>query len=168
MHQDEFYNLGATIAFNSAGLPSETEIRNAIGRIYYYVYHEILEWIQGDSNLSVYYKNSAETGSHSKLRDVFLQVSQNDNDTKFGKVYRLLANLHASRCICDYKLQQEVTRDFLETFEATLTEFKEECVKLNPALLKLIPCEEFEEIAELKTATFSAMVRKKPSLKILD
>lgn len=168
MHHDEFYNLGASIAFNSKCSPSEIEIRNAIGRIYYYVYHEVLEWVQGDEALSVYFNNSEEKSSHLKLRDVFLQISQKDKDTKFGKVYRLLADLHKSRCICDYKLTHEVTKDFLDTFEAVLSEFKEECIKLKPEILKLVPYEEFEDIAEFKAPTYNAVVRKKPSLKILD
>lgn len=169
MHQDKFFESGFKLDFEGATVIEEVEIRNAIGRIYYYIYHEVLIWINSDSALNPIYQNIDEKSYHKKLRKVFQEIAIDTNDTVYGTIYRMLGLLHQSRCDCDYDLDESIDSEFFDTFIANFASLKQAVFNLNQEIFKLFECEIFEEIATTSSSNASiAIFRKKSSLRPLE
>lgn len=170
MDHSEFYHLGNRLALSEDKLHVESEIRNAIGRLYYYVYHEILFWVKSDKQLSNYYLTSTERSSHKKLFDVFYESAKDTKDLRYGKIKRLLCDLHDSRCICDYDLDETIDKSILEEFQADLLDLKDVVLHYKDNVFASVISEVGEVDDVFKTQNFSAKVvqKKKPTLRILE
>ena len=169
MHHEKFFESGNKLDFSGVDFIEEIEIRNSIGRIYYYIYHEILSWVKSDSQLNNFYQNSTEKSFHKKLRCVFQELANTTKNTIYGKIFRILGLLHQSRCDCDYELQDNINEDFFNTFIANFASLKQTVIILNNNIFKVFKCEIYEEVAstETKNATITVL-KKKPSLKCLE
>lgn len=170
MNHSEFYHLGNRLT-SSLGNPAiESEIRNIIGRLYYYVYHEILIWVKSDETLLNLYRSSTEKGSHNKLYDAFFQYAKSTQELKYGTIKRLLCDLHDSRCLCDYKLNESVNASIIDEFHAVLLELKEVVQHVRKSVFSAVVSEELQIEEVLVTENFTAKVVKKQKhgLRILD
>jgi len=164
-HKD-FYNLGRKIDLLE-GNPSEAELRTSIGRIYYYVYHEILRWVNCETLLLNAYYESEILSTHKRLIDTFAKVSKNTQKLIYGKICRLIGALHTLRCNADYQLHQKID---MQTYKSTLANFedlKEACEQLRPDMFQI----DINTISETlgTTQTTNAEIKvKKRTIRILD
>lgn len=168
MEHDAFYNAGNMIVAKSYPNSSEIEFRTAVGRIYYYVYHEILSWVKSDDTLSAIYSGSEIKSTHKKLINVFYELTKKTKDLNYGKISRLLSVMHGFRCRADYLLEALVDKSLFESIIANLDDLKEACIKCNKNLFSIVRSEKQNTIGSLKTGSANIEVRKKPTLRLLD
>ena len=118
MNHQELLNLALEIQNNQN--PSEVKVRNAMGRLYYFAYHETLLMIQGNDGLKAVY-DQLSGGSHEKVLKTFIEyyrLSQNYDAFEFGQKLEFLRN---SRNIADYKLDRTLA---ITNFNTMLTQLK--------------------------------------------
>ncbi len=170
MHHSNFFDAGNKVVFTSTSLPHEIDLRNAISRLYYYIYHEVLIWIHNDEILKNLYLNSVEKSKHKRLRSVLAHRVKESRDTSYGTISRLLGILHQARCDCDYNLDNTVDKNFYDSFIANFTSLKQISINLKNDIFNKFECTLLEEIATTKIGNNQIRVCKavKPSLKILD
>lgn len=172
MDHAKFYESGTKFNFDQIENPEEIEIRNAVGRIYYYIYHEVLKWVNSDNTLRPIYLNLDIKSFHLKLRKVFFELVQETNIELYGKISRLLENLHQARCDCDYDLLEVVDKDLYDTFIVNFTDLKQACLKFKNDIFPAFECEILEEIASTNIENAKITILKKgksdkPKLRIL-
>lgn len=168
MEHNAFYSMGNMIVNSSHPNPSEVELRTAVGRIYYYVYHEILNWVVSDENLNTLYRDSEIKSTHKKLINVFYELTKQTQDLNYGKITRLLSAMHGFRCKADYHLEGMVDRALFDSILANLNDLKDTCMTYNHTLFSVVISEKPSIIGSIKTNSGNFEVRKKPTLRLLD
>lgn len=167
MNHDAFYVMGSKIISQNNDNLTEADIRTAIGRVYYYIYHEVLNWVKLEEFMLNVYSESEIKSTHKKLINVFYELARSTRNLQYGKISRLLSTLHSLRCIADYQLNDPVDKALFESMEANLEDLKEACLSLKNDLFKILNNEVVETIAAHRTQDATLEVRKKP-LRILD
>lgn len=167
MNHDEFYSIGKGIVSQNGSAYTEIELRTAIGRIYYYIYHEVLDWVQHDEYMKDFYFESEVKSSHKKLINVFYEMAKKTRNLQYGKIHRLLSTLHTYRCSADYQLRDSINKDLFDSFEADLDDLKEACLLFKTEIFSIIKKEQTDILSSLKTENAIIHVRK-PKLKLLD
>lgn len=110
MYHDEFYNSVSNILPNA----NEIEFRNAMSRVYYYVYHEILVLIKGNKELNTIYEeferksDRDKPSSHKLLQTVFFTYATRYKNVKYTDIGKKLGSLHQLRCHADYMLNKKI------------------------------------------------------------
>lgn len=110
MHHHEFYDSVSNTQPNA----SEIEFRNAMSRVYYYIYHEILSLIKENEELNVIYEEfEKKTGrdklsSHTLLQTVFFTYATRSKNSQYTDIGKKLGSLHQLRCHADYMLNKKI------------------------------------------------------------
>jgi|GEM_PF-4887696 len=167
MNHDAFYLIGNKIISQNNKDLTEVELRTAIGRIYYYIYHEILNWVDTDDSMKLIYSESKIKSAHKKLVNVFFEMAKNTRNLQYGKISRLLALLHSLRCVADYQLDEPVNKALFDSMEANLEDLKDACLSLKNDLFKILNGEIVETIGAHKTQNATLEVKKR-TLRLLD
>lgn len=167
MNHDAFYVIGNKIISQNKDDLTEAEIRTAIGRVYYYIYHEILSWVNIDDSMKVVYSESDIKSTHKKLINVFFEMAKSTKNLQYGKISRLLSTLHYYRCLADYQLNEPVDKALFESMQANLEDLKDACLALENDLFEILNNETIETISTHKTQSATLEVRKR-TLRLLD
>ncbi len=167
MNHDAFYVMGNKIISQNNDNLTEAEIRTAIGRIYYYIYHEVLSWVNIDDSMKVVYSESEIKSTHKKLINVFFEMAKSTKNLQYGKISRLLSTLHSYRCLADYQLNDPVDKALFESMQANLEDLKEACLGLKNDLFEILNIKTIETIGAHKTQSATLEVRKR-TLRLLD
>lgn len=123
MERKELLDLALEI--NALTNKSEVKIRNAIGRLYYFIYHESLAIIKETPGLNQIYENfHRDTPSHKKLLDTFEAYADQYNSFQHGQFRKKLKSLRNLRNTSDYKLDQTIGIGYLNTIIADLEYLK--------------------------------------------
>lgn len=105
VHHHEFYDSVSSTQPNA----SEIEFRNAMSRIYYYVYHEILSLIEQYTDLKdIYDELGGQYSSHKLLQNVFFTYTKRFKNKEYMYIGQKLGSLHQLRCYADYTLNQNI------------------------------------------------------------
>lgn len=110
MHHHEFYDSVSNTQPNA----SEIEFRNAMSRVYYYIYHEILSLIKENEELNTIYEefekklDRDKPSSHKLLQNVFLTYTTRSKNLQYTHIANSLKTLHNLRCDADYKLNEKI------------------------------------------------------------
>jgi len=167
MNHEAFYVLGNKIISQTNDNLTEAELRTAIGRIYYYIYHEVLRWVNIDDSMKLVYSESEIKSTHKKLINVFFEMAKNTRNLQYGKISRLLSTLHSYRCLADYQLNDQVDKALFESMIANLEDLKEACSSFKNDLFKVLNVETVETLGAHKTQSATLEVRKR-TLRLLD
>lgn len=165
-----FYESGISLQFNAEKKPDEVLIRNSIGRIYYYIYHEALEWLFNDSLLLAKYESLEKKvpSFHKRLARTFADCSADTQKLSYGTISRLLYALHDARCKADYHLDHTVDESDFFSMLGTLESLKQESQKFNSNVFRIETNIKSENLNVLRTDVGSIAVIKRPTLRILD
>lgn len=176
MNHVEFLEIGLSIDCENAG---EVTIRNSLGRIYYYVYHELLEFVMVDESLAKIFSDLKEKipSCHKRLAVVFAEAAKGTQNLKFGKISRLLGVLHRLRCQADYELDTNLNKDSYLSMIAQLDDLKNVAQEINPNSFDtdVLPKNIIITGTTINSASIQVIrrnqpdrLKKKPSLRILD
>ncbi|ENV34538.1 hypothetical protein [Acinetobacter gerneri] len=170
-HKDFFYQ-GISINLDCSNPPKEVVIRNAIGRMYYYIYHEALVFIQNNDFLSSIFNDelfkNKNPSSHMRLVNTFSEYARISQDLKYGSISRYIGSLHSLRCLSDYNLTKVVKENDFFSFLANLESLKLEIAKINSDFFRVDTKLKSESITQSTTNIGQIVVKKKPSLRILE
>lgn len=177
MNHAEFLKIGIEIDISVA---NEATIRNSLGRIYYYTYHEILKFISHDSVLMQIFEDQKESipSYHKRLVIVLAEASRLTHDWTYGTVSRLLGVLHSMRCEADYDLNVTLNKSHLLSMIAQLDTLRDAAQKLQPTSFDISVLPTGLVVDETKVDSASIKVvrtgyskdvsAKRSSLRILD
>lgn len=104
---DDFINFARDSISNCSTSSSvEIDLRNAVSRAYYGLYHAALVYA---NTVSVIPVGDYLGSTHKKLSDFFQQCSHSDAELKrlHKRVGYSLKQLHAKRCSADYEIYDE-------------------------------------------------------------
>lgn len=105
MHHHNFYDSVSSTQANA----SEIDFRNAMSRIYYYVYHEILSLIEKYTDLKIIYDElKGQYSSHKLLQNVFFTYTTRSKSLQYAHIANSLKTLHNLRCDADYHLDEQI------------------------------------------------------------
>lgn len=110
VHHHEFYDSVSSTQPNA----SEIEFRNAMSRIYYYIYHEILSLIKENEELNTIYEefekklDRDKPSSHKLLQNVFFTYATRFKNLQYTDIGKKLGSLHQLRCYADYCLDEQI------------------------------------------------------------
>lgn len=105
VHHHNFYDSVSNTQANA----SEIEFRNAMSRIYYYVYHEILSLIEKYTDLKIIYDElKGQYSSHKLLQNVFFTYTTRFKNLQYAHIANSLKTLHNLRCDADYHLNEQI------------------------------------------------------------
>lgn len=105
MHHLDFYECVKNTPANA----TEVEFRNAISRIYYCVYHEILSLIEKYTDLKIIYDElKGQYSSHKLLQNVFFTYTTRFKNLQYTHIAKSLETLHNLRCDADYHLDEQI------------------------------------------------------------
>lgn len=163
-----FFELGISLKFDQASPPTEVEIRNAIGRIYYYTYHEALELVNANEALLEIYNELKEEfpSFHKRLFRTFVVFATQNQDLSYGTISRHLGNLHTFRCSADYNLEAQITERDYFSFLANLDSLKLEIVKKDKNFFDVQTSLNSQSVIQTNLDCGKAIVRKR--LRVLD
>lgn len=119
MQHHEFYDCTTSIQANA----TEIELRNAMSRLYYYVYHEILSIISQNEDLSLIYQG-LEGSSHQRLQNTFFNYTTRTRKLIYTEISQLLKALHKLRCDADYELNDKIVFSDFNSMLAQLQTLK--------------------------------------------
>lgn len=170
MDHQAFFEQGISLNFDLKTAPTEVEIRNAIGRIYYFTYHEALSFVKENSFLSAIYDDLKDKvpSSHKRLFQTFVLYASTNQELIYGTISRHLTTLHTMRCTSDYDLKSVVSQNCYFSLLANLESLKLEIAQLNSNFFNINTSLKSENITQSKVAAGNIIVRRKPSLKIMD
>lgn len=180
MNHIDFFKIGIGVDFSKSDELSEATIRNSLGRLYYYTYHEALKFVHEDENLLKIYTDLALSipSYHKRLIAVFAHFAANTQNLKYGKISRLLSVLHNLRCDADYELSKVLGKNDFLSMLAQLDDLKNVVQELNSQYFNITvspvntsvstTCIENGTIRVLKKERISSEPKKKPSLRLLD
>lgn len=111
VHHHEFYDSVSNTQPNA----NEIEFRNAMSRIYYYIYHEILSLIKENEELNTIYEEFEKQldrrdkpRSHQLLQNVFFTYATRSKNSQYTDIGKKLGSLHQLRCHADYILNKKI------------------------------------------------------------
>ncbi|MEN8291966.1 hypothetical protein ABFO59_05725 [Acinetobacter radioresistens] len=180
MDHIEFFKIGIEVDFNKLDEFSEATLRNSLGRLYYYTYHEALKFVREDESLIKIYTDltSSIPSYHKRLITVFAKFSANTQNLKYGKISRLLSVLHNLRCDADYELSKVFGKNDFLSMLAQLDDLKNVVHELNPHYfnISVSPVNSNISTTSVESGTIRVMrkeisssaPRKKPILRLLD
>lgn len=171
MDHKAFFDQGISLSFDQNTRPVEADIRNAIGRLYYYAYHEALKFVQNNEFLSLIY-NDAEfkkknPTSHKRILKTFAKYSSDSQNLNYGTISRHLGNLHTMRCTADYDLIQVVNENNYFSFIANFESLKQEIIKIDVGSFNVDTKLESENITQTDAA-FGKIIVKKKGLRLVE
>ncbi|TCB67411.1 hypothetical protein E0H88_12855 [Acinetobacter sp. ANC 4216] len=171
MEHKSFFDTGIQLDFSNGNEPSEVLIRNAIGRLYYYVYHEVLSWINLDENLGQHYDalSSEYPTTHKRLAQTFLEYSRTTKDLQYSSIYRLLINLHQWRCKADYQLNININKSNYYSVIENIKCLKDLSQKFRSDRFEIeIDLVEVDIITHKTRSASMQVIKRKPTLRLLD
>ena len=171
MDHKAFFYQGISLKLDQIPAPDEVSIRNAIGRMYYYAYHEALIFVQNHSFLSSIYNDQLfikkNPRLHKRLVKTFAEYAANTQDLKYGTISRYLGSLHTMRCFADYNLIRLVKESDFFSFLANLESLKLEIIKIDSNSYDVDIKIKSENIIQTNTEIGKVVVKKK-GLRLLD
>lgn len=180
MNHSEFLDTGVDVDFSKLDELTEVRLRNSLGRIYYYTYHEALSFVINDFELNNLYLNLKQTipSTHKLLISTFAEKAKETQNRSYGKISRLLGVMHNLRCNADYDMNIVVGKNEFLSMLAQLEDLKNAANELKPAHFTKSITPEKTSLTETKVDNASikvfkkevdnTQVRKKPSLRLLD
>lgn len=180
MNHVEFLEIGVDVDFSKLDELTEVKLRNSLGRIYYYTYHEALSFVSNDIELNKLYLNLKQTiqPTHKLLISTFAEKAKETQNKNYGKISRLLGVMHKLRCNADYDMDIIVGKNEFLSMLAQLDDLKSAANELNPDRFTSLVTPEKTSIIETKIDNASIKVfkkdadvipkKKKPSLRLLD
>lgn len=180
MNHIEFFKIGIGVDFNKLDEFPEATLRNSVGRLYYYTYHEALKFIHEDEGLIEIYTDLASSipSYHKRMITVFARFAANTQNLKYGKISRLLSVLHNLRCDADYELNKVLGKNDFLSMLAQLDDLKNVVHELNQQYFNIsvspvnsnisTTCMENGTIRVMRKENPSSEPKKKPTLRLLD
>lgn len=102
----DFYKFAIDLYDEKKPSVDGATIRTCMSRLYYAVYHTVLDWLV-THKLKVL--SQFNCGSHEKLQFALKQISRETKNLRFNQLALKLHNLHNKRCLADYKMQHSAT-----------------------------------------------------------
>lgn len=161
MQHHEFYNCTTSIQANA----TEIELRNAMSRLYYYVYHEILSIISQNKDLSLIYQG-LDGSSHKRLQNTFFTYTKRTGKLIYTEISRLLQTLHNLRCDADYELNINIVFSDFNSMLAQLQTLKSKFQMENATAFN-INIELPKKVVVIKN-TNKQDIQNKPSFSFVD
>lgn len=180
MNHVEFLDIGVDVDFSKLEELTEAKLRNSLGRIYYYTYHEALSFVSNDIELNELYLSLKQTihQTHKLLISTFVAKAKETQNRNYGKIARLLGVMHQLRCNADYDMDIVVGKNEFLSMLAQLDDLKNAANELNPEHFTASVTPDKTSIIETKIDNASIKVfkkdidvlpaKKKPSLRLLD
>lgn len=107
----DFYTFAIELYEDKKESASSATIRTCISRLYYAVYHSVLDWlVEYQSKLLSQYN----CGSHEKLQFCLKAISRETKNLRFNQLAIKLHSLHEKRCLADYKMGHSITIQHVE------------------------------------------------------
>lgn len=162
MQHHEFYNCTTSIQANA----TEIELRNAMSRLYYYVYHEILSIISQNKDLSLIYQG-LDGSSHKRLQNTFLTYTTRTKEIRYTEISKLLKTLHNLRCDADYELNDKIVFSDFNSMLAQLQTLKSKFQMENATAFNIdivFP----EKVVVTKRTNQQDIQPKKPNFSFVD
>lgn len=98
----DFKQFAITLYDDRKANLDEATVRTCISRLYYFLYHKVLNWLEGQWGQAI---NAMGGTSHKRLQDCLEVLAEDNSDNDFNKLAMKLRSLHSKRCQADYKLQ---------------------------------------------------------------
>lgn len=168
MDHKSFFEQGISLKFEDLTPPAEVDIRNSIGRMYYFTYHEALALVNNnDALLKIYNDLIIEFPStHKRLFQTFVKYAMQTQDLVYGAISRHLANLHTFRCSADYDLNVQITDSDYFSFLANLDSLKIETLKKDSRFFNVETNLNSKNVVQTDINCGKVIVKKR--LRILD
>lgn len=180
MNHVEFLKIGIDVDFTKLEELTEVKIRNSLGRIYYYTYHEAMKFVCEDDELSKIFDNlkCSIPSFHKRLITVFAEIAKHTQNLKYGKISRLLGILHTMRCDADYDMDMKLGKNDFLSMLAQLDDLKNVSQELKPDYFQVCLTPEDISLSEttienasikvFKKEQASIPIKRRPSLRILE
>lgn len=107
----DFYKFAIDLYEEKRDTANSATIRTCISRLYYAIYHVVLDWLTLHKSKVL---SQFNCGSHEKLQFCLKTISRETKNLKFNQLATKLQSLHSRRCIADYKLQNVATVQHVE------------------------------------------------------
>lgn len=121
----------------------EAELRNAIGRLYYYCYHEAKSLIIANEEChKIYDQALLGNSAHKSIFQTFYEHSKSTRNLRYGTLSRLLKDIHTERCNADYELDISFKKSDLISLIKMLIDIKNNIDELKLSFFQ-VDVEEF-------------------------
>lgn len=109
--QCDFYNFSLDLYNSKKGHHDGASLRTCISRLYYSIYHNVLNWL---CSCKADLLKQFNCGSHEKLQFCLKAIARESKNLKFNQLAIKLHNLHSKRCHADYKLNDRHEESHVE------------------------------------------------------
>lgn len=116
----DFETFAINLFENNKTSSDEAIFRSCISRLYYAVYHRVLDWLKTHYE-SVY--NQFGGGTHQRLQESCRELATVYKDRKFLTLHYKLKSLHDKRVVADYTLDKVQHQDHVELMLREIKQF---------------------------------------------
>lgn len=135
---DDIDFLDITLEISKQDNLKEAELRNVIGRLHDYCYHEAKSFILANEEYCEFSEQALLNNSaHKSIFNTFYQYSKSTRDLRYGIIWRLLKDIHTERCDADYELNINSKKSALISLIKILVEIKNNIDELKLSFFQI-------------------------------